>query len=87
MNPRNGDARPVCPRCRSTTTEVRSTSPISGAWTVFGCSTCFYCWRSTEPAENTKPDQYPAIFRLKPEQLASLPVIPNIPALRLRAGR
>ena len=82
MNSRSSDAPPVCPRCRSTTTEVRSTSPVSGAWTVFGCSTCFYCWRSTEPAENTKPDQYPAIFRLKPEQLASLPVIPNIPALR-----
>ena len=75
---------PVCPRCRSTTIEVRSCSPVAGVWTVFGCATCLYAWRSTEPEENTDPDQYPAVFRLKPEDLANLPVAPSIPPRRQR---
>ena len=43
----------VCPRCRSNTTEVRAVSPKPAVWTVYGCNTCFYTWRSTEPEENT----------------------------------
>jgi hypothetical protein len=74
----------ACPRCRSTTIEVRSTSPVAGVWTVFACATCLYAWRSTEPEENTDPDQYPAVFRLKPEDLANLPVAPSIPPRRQR---
>ena len=72
----------ACPRCRSTTTEVRSTSPVGGVWTVFGCATCLYAWRSTEPEENKDPDKYPAAFRLKPENLANLAVAPSIPPRR-----
>jgi len=72
----------VCPRCRSSTIEVRSTSPIPGVWTVFGCSTCLYAWRSTEPQENTDPDKYPSVFRLKPDELADLLVVPSIPRRR-----
>lgn len=53
-----------CPRCRSNTTVVRAVSPKAGVWTVYGCDTCFYTWRSTEPEENTNPDKYPAVFRL-----------------------
>ena len=49
---------------------------------MFACATCLYAWRSTEPEENTNPDKYPAAFRLKPEQLADLAVIPTIPPLR-----
>jgi vanillate/4-hydroxybenzoate decarboxylase subunit D len=75
---------PVCPRWRSTTIEVRSNSPVAGVWTVFGCATCLYAWRSTEPEENTDPDKYPAVFRLKPEDLANLPVAPSIPPRRER---
>jgi hypothetical protein len=76
----------ACPRCRSTTIEVRSTSPVAGAWTVFACATCLYAWRSTEPEENTNPDKYPAAFRLKPEQLPDLPVAPSVPPLRKPSG-
>jgi vanillate/4-hydroxybenzoate decarboxylase subunit D len=76
----------VCPRCRSATTEVRSASPVKGVWTVFGCTTCFYAWRSTEPEENTDPDKYPAVFRLKPEDMANLPVAPSIPPRRRPPG-
>jgi len=72
----------LCPRCRATKIELRSTSPVPGVWSVFACSTCLYAWRSTEPDENTDPDKYPAPFRLKPEVLPNLPVIPAIPPLR-----
>ena len=71
-----------CPRCRSNTTVVRAVSPKAGVWTVYGCDTCFYTWRSTEPEENTNPDKYPAVFRLVPENLAKLEVAPTIPPLR-----
>ena len=76
----------ACPRCRSTTIEVRSTSPVAGVWTVFACATCLYAWRSTEPEENQNPDKYPAAFRLAPEQLPTLPVAPSIPPLRRPSG-
>jgi len=55
-------------------------------WTVFGCDTCFYTWRSTEPAENTSPDHYPEVFRLKPEDIVKLPEVPAIPPLRQKTG-
>ena len=57
-------------------------SPTAGVWTVYGCDTCFYTWRSTEPVENTDPDKYPEVFRLKPEDLQNLAKIPAIPPLR-----
>jgi vanillate/4-hydroxybenzoate decarboxylase subunit D len=72
----------VCPRCRSTTIEVHTTSPVAGVWTVYGCATCFYAWRSTEPEENTDPDRYPTVFRLTPADLARFAVVPRIPPLR-----
>jgi len=75
-------ALPICPRCRSNSTQVRGVSPVHGVWTVFGCDTCFYVWRSTEPEENINPDRYPAVFRLIPEDLPNLAVAPGIPALR-----
>jgi vanillate/4-hydroxybenzoate decarboxylase subunit D len=81
-----GTPTATCPRCRSTTTEVRSTSPVKGVWTVFGCATCFYAWRSTEPEEHRNPDKYPVVFRLKPEAQVNLPVAPSIPQRRPPTG-
>ena len=78
---------PVCPRCRSNTTQVRAKSPVAGVWTVFGCDTCFYTWRSTELAENTDPEKYPEVFRLNPADLTKLPGVPNIPPLRRRSDK
>jgi hypothetical protein len=68
----------ICPRCRAATAAVRATSPIAGVWTVLGCNTCFYTWRSTEPGENTDPEKYPQVFRLNPADLANLPIVPAI---------
>ena len=76
-----------CPRCRSNTTKVRAQSPVAGVWTIFGCDTCFYTWRSTEPPANTDPDQYPQVFRLNPNDLAKLPEVPTIPPLRQQSGK
>jgi hypothetical protein len=78
---------PACPRCRSNTTAVRAQSPVAGVWTVFGCDTCFYAWRSTEPAANIDPEQYPQIFRLNPNDFARLPEVPTIPPLTQRSGK
>jgi hypothetical protein len=72
----------ACPRCRSGTIEVLSRSPVVGVWTVFGCSTCFYAFRSTEPDENVNPEKYPTAFRLRPEDLPNLRVVPPIPPRR-----
>ena len=77
-----GTSLPICPRCRSNASEVRGVSPKPGVWTVFGCNTCFYVWRSTEPEENTDPDKFPAVFRLTTENLSKLTVAPAISALR-----
>jgi vanillate/4-hydroxybenzoate decarboxylase subunit D len=68
----------VCPRCRSGTIGVRGKSAIAGVWTVFGCDTCFYVWRSTEPDENRDPQKYPTPFRLDPGTLAKLPAVPTV---------
>jgi vanillate/4-hydroxybenzoate decarboxylase subunit D len=68
----------VCPRCQSGTVDAHAHSAVAGVWTVFGCKTCFYTWRSTEPAENTDPAKYPAIFKLRPDDLTKLPMVPSI---------
>jgi vanillate/4-hydroxybenzoate decarboxylase subunit D len=73
---------PVCPRCQSNTTTVRGVSPVAGVWTIYGCDTCFYTWRSTESEANTDPAKYPAVFRLAPGDLPKLQVAPRIPPLR-----
>jgi vanillate/4-hydroxybenzoate decarboxylase subunit D len=63
-NPENSKAGLICPRCRSSTIEVLTNSPVEGVWTFYSCTTCLYAWRSTEPEENTDPDKYPEPFRL-----------------------
>lgn len=72
----------LCPRCRSTTVAMLAASPVVGVWAVFQCTTCLYTWRSSEPAENTDPEKYPAAFRLDPKSFSSLAVIPVVPPRR-----
>lgn len=72
----------ACPRCRSGPIGVLGNSPVAGVWTIFGCSTCLYAWRSSEPEENVNPDKYPAAFRLRPEDLPNLKVVPPVPPRR-----
>jgi hypothetical protein len=82
MSNKSSAAVTVCPRCRSEQTEVVTMSPVKNVWVVYSCKRCFYMWRSTEPQENTDPDHYPEAFRLTPEAIAKMPVVPSIPPLR-----
>ena len=75
----------ACPRCRASAIQALSASPIAGVWTIFGCRTCLYAWRSTEPEENRDPEKYPAAFRLDATILPHLPIAPPIPPLRASA--
>lgn len=63
-----------CPRCRSATSVV-ARSPLSGCWEMRSCATCWYAWRSTEPATATDPDRYPHELRLDVGSLADAPRI------------
>lgn len=81
----SSDLPAACPRCRANTTRLHAESPQKGVWHMFGCDTCFYTWRSTEPEANTNPDKYPALFRLSPKDIPGLPVVPVIPPLRDKA--
>ena len=69
----------ACPRCRSGEIRTLGKSPVAAVWTIFGCPTCFYAWRSSEPEENVNPDKYPAAFRLRPDGLADLKTVPPVP--------
>jgi hypothetical protein len=72
----------LCPRCLSKTIDLFANSPLPDVWTVYGCHTCFYVWRSTEPEENTNPDKYLTAFKIKPEDLSKFIALPEIPPLR-----
>lgn len=65
----------LCPRCESAAVSTLAHSPISGAWTMFGCGICFYAWRSTEPAAATDPEQYPLGFKIDPASIDRAPRI------------
>lgn len=64
-----------CPRCDGGRIETIATAPVDNAWEVYECMDCFYSWRSTET-----PRILPK-FRLTPEQIKGLQVIPPIPPL------
>jgi len=68
----------VCPRCESKTVKVRFESPVKGVWTLYGCDTCLFTWRSSEPATITDPKLYPQRFKIKPEHLRDIPTMPAI---------
>lgn len=63
-----------CPRCRSATSVV-ARSPVPDRWEMWSCDTCWYAWRSTEPAAATDPDLYPPELRLDVASLANAPRI------------
>lgn len=69
----------LCPRCDSTSLRVLTHSPITGAWTMYSCTTCLYSWRSTEPAQATTASTYPAAFKINPADIDTMPVVPAIP--------
>ena len=71
-----------CPRCDASAVRVLTTSPVPGVWTMFSCATCLYSWRSTEPSYATDPSTYPAVFKVDPSTIDTLPVVPTVPPRR-----
>ena len=76
------EAASGCPRCGSDETRVVARSPVEGVWRMFLCSTCFYSWRSTEPAYATTPEGIAPGFRIDPATLPLGKVMPAVPPLR-----
>jgi vanillate/4-hydroxybenzoate decarboxylase subunit D len=80
--PEGGDLPDICPRCDERTVRVLTASPAPGAWTMYSCGTCFYSWRSTEPAYATDPAGYPVAFKIDPSAIGDMPVVPTVPPRR-----
>ena len=70
---------------RATIREFSANRPSPRSGLIFGCPTCFYAWRSSEPEENVNPDKYPAAFRLRPDGLADLKTVPPVRSPRRSA--
>lgn len=64
-----------CPRCDSENTEILTKSPVGDVWEMYICQDCFFSWRSTENV--VVHDK----FKLTPEHIANMQVIPPVPPL------
>ncbi len=73
---------PSCPRCGTPRAQRVARSPVPGAWEMHLCGTCFYSWRSTEPAYATTPEGIARGFRIDPATLSLGKVMPAVPPLR-----
>ncbi|WP_088224873.1 non-oxidative hydroxyarylic acid decarboxylases subunit D [Desulfosporosinus sp. FKB] len=72
----------ICPRCDSDTVDLMVQSPVGNVWEVYFCNTCNFSWRSTESEDITDPVKYDKRFKIKPEEIPSLEIIPPIPNLK-----
>jgi len=73
----------ICPRCDSENCEVMATSPVGKVWEMYICPVCTYSWRSTETADKTDPKLYSKKFKIKPEEISKMLVIPAIAPLKV----
>ena len=71
----------ICPRCDSDTADLLMKAPIDDAWEVYICSICNFTWRSTESEDITNPAKYDKRFKINPEAIPNLTVIPPVPKL------
>ncbi|WP_282434458.1 non-oxidative hydroxyarylic acid decarboxylases subunit D [Desulfosporosinus acididurans] len=53
-------------------------APVDNAWEVYICKTCDFTWRSTESEDITNPEKYDSKFKINPEKISALEVIPPI---------
>ena len=72
----------ICPRCDTGKVELLALAPVGNAWELYICQTCCYSWRSTETPDKTDPARYNPSFKLKPEQIPALLVIPPVAPLK-----
>ena len=71
----------ICPRCEHNGIEKLHSSPVPGVWDVLQCELCLYTWRTSEPARRTRPEAYPAQFKVTAAAIANAPAVPIIPPL------
>ena len=69
-----------CPRCDHAAVDTVATSPVPGVWEAYGCRRCFYMWRSTEPADRSTREGYPAEFRITQADIDNAIIEPEIQA-------
>lgn len=62
-----------CVRCIDGDVEVVAKAPDgSGAWEIYRCTRCNYCWRSSEPENITNPAERDPFFQLDKTDLSTL---------------
>lgn len=71
----------ICPRCDSKSVELMVKAPVDNAWEVYICNVCDFSWRSTEEDDVKDPQKYDQRFKINPQIIPSLGVIPPIPKL------
>jgi protein-arginine kinase activator protein McsA len=72
----------ICPRCETDKVNLMVKSPVGNVWEIYICETCTYSWRSTESADKTDPKLYAQSFKIAPNEIPKLLVIPPIPPLK-----
>ena len=72
----------ICPRCDTGDVELLAVSPVGRVWEMYLCRTCAYTWRSTETPDKTDPARYAKSFKIKPEAIPAMLVIPPVPPLK-----
>lgn len=72
----------ICPRCDSKTVDLLTKAPVDDAWEVYICKTCCFSWRSTESEDIKNPEKYDIRFKISPDKISTLGVIPPIPAIK-----
>lgn len=72
----------ICPRCGTEHVDVMVKSPVGNVWEVYICKTCWYSWRSTETPDKTDVKQYNPKFKINPDNISKMLVIPPIPPLK-----
>lgn len=71
----------ICPRCESDAVSLMAKAPLDNAWEVYICDVCKYSYRNTEPERRRNPELYDARFKIDPEKIGAMGVIPPIPPL------
>ncbi len=71
----------ICPRCDSDSAGLLVKAPVDNAWEVYICGTCGFSWRSTESEDVTNPARYDKRFKISPDAIPKLTVIPPVPKL------
>ena len=67
-----------CPRCNAPDVEMMTRS-ATGAWEVYLCGKCFYCWRTTEAPQFKQHDLCDSKFLLDAEKIARFTDLPPVP--------